>query len=438
MSNTWYAINAAKGSDAAEVSIYDEIGAWGVTAKSFVDALKAIDAKTINLRLNTPGGEVTEANAIYNALMEHPARIVVHVDGLAASAGSYIAMAGDEVRMADNAWMMIHNAQGGVMGEAADMRKYADVLEKMSANVAAIYEKKTGVSADHWRELMNAETWMTAEEAVDEGLADTVYAAGGKKAGASASASAFKAYNKIPDAVRAMWGLTPPAPPAVQPKPENAPEASPPLGGATPAITEETPHMAVETPQAVPAQNPAAVATPSNSQGNTDPVAEIAQLQKITAQGHYNNGHTKGVDDGDKRAVERLKAIMAVCPNNPAMALEAFLGGQTPEAAKLAFDAVARAEARAKEQQDVQAREIARLNALAALGGIPGGLNMGDLQSSDEPEAEAVADPKAKAEQEWDYRPAVRKGFTSRERYVAVRTAELNGQFRQQTAGGRA
>src|ERR1041385_5076746 len=117
--NTWYAIKKNDAAPAeAEVSIYDEIGAWGVTAKQFVDELKAIKAQTIHLRLNTPGGSVFDGTAIHNALKEHPARIVAHIDGMAPSAGSFIAMSGDEVRMADNAYMMIHNARGGVMGEA--------------------------------------------------------------------------------------------------------------------------------------------------------------------------------------------------------------------------------------------------------------------------------------------------------------------------------
>jgi ATP-dependent protease ClpP protease subunit len=138
----WYAINRKENTDEAEISIYDEIGAYGVNAEDFVRDLKAITASRINLRLNTPGGEVFDATAIYNALIEHPARIDVHIDGVAASAGSYIAMSGDEIRMADNAYMMIHNAQGGVVGEAEDMRKYAEVLDKMNDNIAGMYDRK--------------------------------------------------------------------------------------------------------------------------------------------------------------------------------------------------------------------------------------------------------------------------------------------------------
>src|SRR5690349_3999363 len=99
MPNNWYAITAKATNDSAEVSIYDAVGGYGVTADQFVRDLKAIDAKTINLRLNTPGGGVFDGTAIYNALRAHPANVVVHIDGLAASVGSVIAMAGDEIRI---------------------------------------------------------------------------------------------------------------------------------------------------------------------------------------------------------------------------------------------------------------------------------------------------------------------------------------------------
>jgi ATP-dependent Clp protease protease subunit len=98
--NSWYAVNAKAGDAEAEVMIYDAIGAWGITADKLVRDIKAIDASRINVRLNTPGGEVFDGTAIHNALKSHPARVIVHIDGLAASAGSFIALAGDEIRMA--------------------------------------------------------------------------------------------------------------------------------------------------------------------------------------------------------------------------------------------------------------------------------------------------------------------------------------------------
>ena len=116
--NTWYNMTAAEGETSAEISIYDAIGSFDVNAKQFVDELKEINADTINLRINSPGGSVIDGNAMFNALQRHPAKVVTHIDGLAASMASVIAMAGDEVHMADNALLMIHNPWTFSMGDA--------------------------------------------------------------------------------------------------------------------------------------------------------------------------------------------------------------------------------------------------------------------------------------------------------------------------------
>jgi ATP-dependent protease ClpP protease subunit len=128
--NSWYAV-VAKSADEAEVMIYDEIGMFGVSAKQFVTDVKGIDAKRITVALNTPGGDVFDGIAIYNALRQHDATINVRIDGLAASCGSLIAMAGDTIEMAANAYLMIHNPWTFAVGDAADMRKQADVLDKL-------------------------------------------------------------------------------------------------------------------------------------------------------------------------------------------------------------------------------------------------------------------------------------------------------------------
>ena len=116
----------------AEVSIYDEIGAYGVSAKSFLDELGALPGDgPLTLRLNRPGGSVFDAVAIYNALKRHSGPVTVWIDGIAASAASYIAMAGDEVVMPQNAFLMIHDPSGLVVGTAEDMRAMAEALEKI-------------------------------------------------------------------------------------------------------------------------------------------------------------------------------------------------------------------------------------------------------------------------------------------------------------------
>jgi ATP-dependent protease ClpP protease subunit len=170
---TWYSIKNVA-AETVEVAIYDEIGYWGVTASDFVNELQGVDAKNITLRVNSPGGDVFDGLAILNSLRNHPATVNVMVDGLAASAASFIAMAGDSVTMAPNSMMMIHEASGLCMGNSVDMRELADLLDKTSANIADIYSRRSGRPADEHRTAMRAETWYSDQEAVDAGLADTV------------------------------------------------------------------------------------------------------------------------------------------------------------------------------------------------------------------------------------------------------------------------
>ncbi len=162
----------------AEVLIYDTIGGGffseGITSKDFRKELKAIKAETINLRINSPGGDVFEAAAMFAALNEHPARIEVDVDGLAASCASWLAMTGDEVRVSSNGMMMIHDPYGGVMGGANDMRRMADLLEKSKGQILDAYARKAKESRDTLSQWMSDETWLTGAEAVEAGLADKV------------------------------------------------------------------------------------------------------------------------------------------------------------------------------------------------------------------------------------------------------------------------
>ncbi len=168
-------LRAAK--DDAEIMIYDTIGQdfWGdgVTAKGFDKELKALGSpKNITVRINSGGGDVFDGVAIYNTLARHPARKVVHVDGLAASAASVIAMAGDEIRMGDGTFIMIHNAWSFAIGNAAEMRRAADLLDSVSGQLAGIYVQRTGQPAAKVKAMMDAETWMDAEDAIAKGFAD--------------------------------------------------------------------------------------------------------------------------------------------------------------------------------------------------------------------------------------------------------------------------
>ena len=168
--NSWYTIRAR--ASGAEVLIYDEIGAYGVSAKGFLAELGALpDRVPIDLRLNSPGGSVFDAVAIYNALQRHDGTITVWIDGIAASAASYVAMAGDEIVMPENAFLMIHDPSGIVMGTAADMREMAGTMDKIAGSMIRGYAARSGRSEEEIAALMAAETWFDAEAAITAGLA---------------------------------------------------------------------------------------------------------------------------------------------------------------------------------------------------------------------------------------------------------------------------
>nr|WP_278101900.1 head maturation protease, ClpP-related [Microbacterium proteolyticum] len=162
------------GDSSAQLHIYGVIGGfWGdVAAADVVPALRALDVDELHVYINSPGGDVYEGIAIRNALRNHRAHVTVTVDGLAASAASYIAVAGDEVVMASNAEVMIHDAWTIALGNAEEMRVVADDLDRISDNIAGMYADKAGGTAAEWRAVMKAETWYSAEEAVAAGLAD--------------------------------------------------------------------------------------------------------------------------------------------------------------------------------------------------------------------------------------------------------------------------
>lgn len=176
----WYRItrNEATGTEptSADVYIYEEIGErwWGggVSAKRLAEQLDELDVDTIRLHLNSPGGAAYEGITIMNSLRRHKARVEVTVDGLAASAASIIAMGGDHVTMNRGAQMMVHDPWGYTVGNSSEMRDYADYLDKLADSLADVYSARTGHGRAHWRQVMEAETWYNAEEAVDAGLAD--------------------------------------------------------------------------------------------------------------------------------------------------------------------------------------------------------------------------------------------------------------------------
>lgn len=170
----WYLIeNRADG--VLDISLHDEIGMWGVSASDFIADLRGQSGiKSINLSIHSPGGSVLDGLAIYNSLASHPAKVYGHVEGIAASAASFVLMAADVISMPEDAFIMIHNAHGGAMGDADDLRDMADVIEKLQNTILGIYEKRTGQNRDDIAEMMRVETWMSSAEALEMGFVDTV------------------------------------------------------------------------------------------------------------------------------------------------------------------------------------------------------------------------------------------------------------------------
>ena len=177
--------------DEATFYLYDMVSAdWGVSALSVIEALaQAKDAKVLTVHINSPGGDVFEGRAIMAALSAFNGKTVAKIDSLCASAATSIAMACDQVVMAEGAFFMIHNASGMAWGDKQDLRDTADVLEKVEGAIVNDYVQKTGKEAAEIRAMMAAETWFTAKEAVDHGFVDGI--AVGKSAVNTWNLSAF-------------------------------------------------------------------------------------------------------------------------------------------------------------------------------------------------------------------------------------------------------
>lgn len=162
--------------ESGEIYLYDAIGdaSWGfIDAATVVSDLQQLKGKSVTMRLNSPGGSVDEAKAIYNAIQRH-GDVTISVDSLAASAASYIAMAGKRVVMAENALMMIHNSWTFAAGNSTELRKIADLLDKYTEASVSAYAKKAGKDEKEISSLMESETWFNAQEALDYGLVDEI------------------------------------------------------------------------------------------------------------------------------------------------------------------------------------------------------------------------------------------------------------------------
>jgi ATP-dependent protease ClpP protease subunit len=204
----------------ASLYIYDVIDSyWGVSALGVIDALaQAGDAKTLNVYINSPGGDVFEGRAIMAALGRFQGKTVAHIDSLCASAATSIALACNEVRMADGAFFMIHNASGMVWGDKSAMRETADLLERVEGSIVNDYTAKTGKDEEQVRAWMDAETWFTAAEAKAEGFVDSITNADSK----ATNTWNLAAFSKAPEAL-ALAKEAPPDPAPTEPEQKPAP-----------------------------------------------------------------------------------------------------------------------------------------------------------------------------------------------------------------------
>lgn len=226
---SWYSIKALS-RGIAEILLYDEIGAWGISAQQFARDLKALgDLSRIDLRVHSPGGDVFEGTAIYNLLKHHPARVDGYVDGLAASMATVILMACDTVYIPENGLMMVHKPWGITGGDADDMRRYVELLDKIEDTMVMAYAAKTGKSADEIKALLKEETWMTGREAIEAGFADQLTEP--LAAAAQLNSKRMQEFAHMPEALKTLieprastnpQGSAPTTAPTAQPAPTTA------------------------------------------------------------------------------------------------------------------------------------------------------------------------------------------------------------------------
>lgn len=207
-----WAPRAAEADETATISIYDVIGQdfWtgeGITAKRVAAALRSIGKAPVTVNLNSPGGDMFEGLAIYNLLREHPAEVTVKVMGLAASAASIIAMAGDTIEMGLGTFLMVHNSWGMVIGNQQDMRDAAGTFAEFDAAMADIYAARTGLPAAEIAELMAEETWLRPASAIEKGFADATFDAPDYEDDEEKEASAARSARAKLDATLAKAGM---------------------------------------------------------------------------------------------------------------------------------------------------------------------------------------------------------------------------------------
>lgn len=266
--NSWYQVTMAS-PKVAEVHVYDSIGLWGVTAKEFATDLKALGPlNKINLHINSPGGDVFDGTAMYNTLRQNGAEIETFIEGVAASMGSVIALAGDKVNIAENAYFMIHNPATVAFGDEHAMERAKNLLAKVKETMLNLYSAHSGLSREEVAQLMDDETWYSGQEAVDAGFAHAT-----TEAFEMAAHFDMTAFSNVPDGLKAaMASLSEPPRKAL---PLFQPSA---VADTTPTL-EDIPMPDTTAPAATAGENPtvtAATTTPNPPEKSKDQIrAEV-------------------------------------------------------------------------------------------------------------------------------------------------------------------
>lgn len=317
---------AAAQGEPTRMNLMGDVG-WEITPEGVSQALSGLKGEPIEVRINSYGGDALGGIAIYNLLSKYPGKKRCYVAGIAASAASLIAMAGDEIEIPENAFLMIHEAWGGSYGNADDMRQQADVLQAISEAYRGTYAKRTGLDVEVIGQLMKAETWMNGEEAMAAGFCTSVGKAVEAEAMASVGPVPADRFQRVPAQAMAIFGgvAAPAAPPAPEPDPEPqfqaaAPDPDPAVGDAVGSLTQTTTDELIPMPAEI--DNAAEEAR----QAERDRQAKIrGMLQQAVINGRIGSDDaqslaTKLCDEGVELEAARAQVLEIVMGSKPGQA----------------------------------------------------------------------------------------------------------------------
>lgn len=307
----FYVINQAAGSDEAEILLYGDIGDdWWAdnNAAELAYRLNTLSASSIKVRINSPGGSVWAAQAMYNSLKNHPAKITMYIDGIAASAATLVAMAGDTIIMPANSVMMVHNPMISAYGaNRNDLEKLISLLDTARETMIAVYEAHSGQTREKIIELLDAETYLTAAEAKELGFADEVedYRIAASISGDKLIIGSCQLNRQAFSKLEALLGATEeqPAPPATNPQQHAAPAAISDRRENTMALTVE--QVKAESPETF-----AAIESAARDEGVQAERKRLMEIDNVAMPG-YDEMVAKAKEEGISAADLAVKILAA-------------------------------------------------------------------------------------------------------------------------------